>query len=373
MEMITNPINTIAKIQGMNSVDVKRYEKMCQKALKTAKNDVCVVKTKNGEKYITTDALCQILDSLDYRYNVLNQNWDKIHGIFENETKPIKNVNEKLPKKSPNTIDKPKKINYINKTKTTKTGDKTMKKYMRFDPKFTAEKLSKMDLNQINEQKTAFENKLKTAKFPELGKNGFWAKREFFESVVAAMDAEIRKRTYTPNVNEKLPKKSPKTVDNTKKNCYIKTTNETKTTKTGDKTMINKKEIAKIAPNAVKNILAAQKTNKTDTKKTYWGGWAKVHAGMNAAYNDYEKYQNFETEWLELRQKLGGTKSPLYHFCWKLINNNRVGVKQEPNSTLRFIKNVKIRIAMANDVLANKNKYENEIAENWKKTFGTEI
>ena len=55
--------------------------------------------------------------------------------------------------------------------------------------------------------------------------------------------------------------------------------------------MINKNEIAKIAPNAVKNILAAQKTNKTDTKKTYWGGWAKVHAGMNAAYNDYEKYQ----------------------------------------------------------------------------------
>lgn len=265
MEMITNPINTIAKIQGMNSVDVKRYEKMCQKALKTAKNDVCVVKTKNGEKYITTDALCQVLDALDYRYNVLTQNWDKIHGLFENETKSIKNVNEKLPKKSPNTIDKPKKINYINNT------------------------------------------------------------------------------------------------------------NKTKTTKTGDKTMINKKEIAKIAPNAVKNILAAQKTNKTDTKKTYWGGWAKVHAGMNAAYNDYEKYQNLETEWLELRQKLGGTKSPLYHFCWKLINNNRVGVKQEPNSTLRFIKNVKIRIAMANDVLANKDKYKNEIAENWKSTFGTEI
>lgn len=265
MEMITNPINTIAKIQGMNSVDVKRYEKMCQKALKTAKNDVCVVKTKNGEKNITTDALCQILDALDYRYNVLNQNWDKIHGLFENETKSIKNVNENLPKKSSNTIDKPKKINYINNT------------------------------------------------------------------------------------------------------------NKTKTTKTGDKTMMNKKEIAKIAPKAVKNILAAQKTNKTDTKKTYWGGWAKVHAGMNAAYNDYEKYQNLETEWLELRQKLGGTKSPLYHFCWKLINNNRVGVKQEPNSTLRFIKNVKIRIAMANDVLANKDKYKNEIAENWKSTFGTEI
>lgn len=265
MEMITNPINTISKIQGMNCADVKKYEKMCQKALKTAKNDVCVVKTKNGEKNITTDALCQILDALDYRYNVLNQNWDKIHGLFENETKSINNVNEKLPKKSPKTIDKPKKIN------------------------------------------------------------------------------------------------------------YIKTTNKTKTTKTGDKTMMNKNEIAKIAPNAVKNILAAQKTNKTDTKKTYWGGWAKVHAGMNAAYNDYEKYQNLETEWLELSQKLGGTKSPLYHFCWKLINKNRVGVKQEPNSTLRFVKNVKIRIAMANDVLANKNKYENEIAENWKKTFGIEL
>ena len=287
------------------------------------------------------------------------------------------------------------------------------KEYVKYDPKFAAEKLAKMDLNKIYEQKAKLEDKLKNSKFPVMGTTGKWAKRDFFESVVAAMDAEISKRTYTPketetaqetdvpapvveipiptmaketapdtsnagetNVNKKLPKKSPKTVAKAKKNNYINTTNETKTTKTtktGDKTMINKNEIAKIAPNAVKNILAAQKTNKTDTKKTYWGGWSKVHAGMNAAYNDYEKYQNLETEWLELRQKLGGTKSPLYHFCWKLINSNRVGVKQEPNATLRFIKNAKIRIAMANDVLANKKKYKNEIAENWKATFGTEI
>lgn len=168
------------------------------------------------------------------------------------------------------------------------------------------------------------------------------------------------------NVNKKLPKKSPKTVAKPKKNNYINKTNKT-TNSNGDKTMTNKNEIAKIAQNEVKNILATQKTNKTDTKKTYWGGWAKVRAGMNAAYNDYTEYQNLETEWLELRQKLGGTKSPLYHFCWKLINKNRVGVKQEPNSTIRFIKNAKIRIAMANDVLANKNKYKNEIDENWKK------
>ena len=266
-----------------------------------------------------------------------------------------------------------------------------MKKYMRFDPKFTAEKLSKMDLNQINEQKAALENKLKTAKFPELGKNGFWAKRDFFESVVAAMDAEISKRTYTPketetdqemdvpapvvenptptmaqetapdtsnagetNVKKVLHKKSPKTIDKPKKNNYINTTNKTKTTKTGDKTMMNKNEIAKIAPNAVKNILAAQKTNKTDTKKTYWGGWAKVNAGKRAATIDYAKYDVLENEWLELRQKLGGRKAAKFHFCWGLINKNRVGVKQEPNATLRFVKNVKIRIAMANDVLAGK-------------------
>lgn len=284
------------------------------------------------------------------------------------------------------------------------------KEYVKFDPKFATEKLAKMDLNKIYEQKAKLEDKLKNSKFPVMGTTGKWAKRDFFESVVAAMDAEISKRTYTPketettqetdvpatvteipiptmaketapetsnagetNVKKVLHKKSPKTIDKPKKNNYINGTNKTKTTKTGDKTMMNKNEIAKIAPNAVKNILAAQKTNKTDTKKTYWGGWAKVHAGMNAAYNDYEKYQNLETEWLELRQKLGGTKSPLYHFCWKLINSNRVGVKQEPNATLRFIKNAKIRIAMANDVLANKKKYKNEIAENWKATFGTEI
>ena len=271
MEMITNPINTIAKIQGMKKADVKRYEKMCQKALKTAKNDVCVVKTKTGEKNITTDALCQILDALDYRYNVLTQNWDKIHGLFENETKSIKNVNENLPKKSPNTIAKP------------------------------------------------------------------------------------------------------------KKNNYIKTTNETKTTNSnGDKTMmnevLNKNEIAKIAPNAVKNILAAQNKNKTDTKKTYWGGWGKVRAGMNSAYNDYNKFQELENQWAELRNRLG--KGPKGHFCWSLINKNRVGVKQEPNSTLRFIKNVKIRIAMANDVLAGKytkkqiDEYMNGLSTAYKLKYG---
>lgn len=284
------------------------------------------------------------------------------------------------------------------------------KEYGKFDATRTQEILSTWDMAKINEQKAIFENRLKTAEFPVKNKNGKWYKKDYFVSLVDAMDAEIRRRNYnantleieqendvpatvveipiptmaketapdTSNAGEKnvkkvLHKKSPKTIDKPKKNNYINTTNKPKTNKTGDKTMMNKNEIAKIAPNAVKNILAAQKTNKTDTKKTYWGGWAKVNAGMNAANRDYAKYENLETEWLELRQKLGGTKSPLYHFCWKQINKNRVGVKQEPNATLRFIKNVKIRIAMANDVLANKNKYKNEIAENWKATFGTEI
>ena len=281
------------------------------------------------------------------------------------------------------------------------------KEYGTFNADKTQQTLSQWDLAKIKSQKEIFEKRLAENVFPVKNANGKWYKKDFFVKLVNAMEQEIANRTKTAqetdvpapvveipiptmaketvpdtsnagetNVNKKLPKKSPKTIDKPKKNNYINTTNETKTaktTKTGDKTMINKNEIAKIAPNAVKNILAAQKTNKTDTKKTYWGGWAKVHAGMNAAYNDYEKYQNLETEWLELRQKLGGTKSPLYHFCWKLINSNRVGVKQEPNATLRFIKNAKIRIAMANDVLANKKKYKNEIAENWKSTFGTEI
>ena len=281
------------------------------------------------------------------------------------------------------------------------------KEYGTFNADKTQQTLSQWDLAKIKAQKEIFEKRLAENVFPVKNANGKWYKKDFFVKLVNAMEQEIANRTKTDqenavpapvveipiptmaketapdtsnagetNVNKKLPKKSPKTVAKAKKNNYINTTNETKTTKTtktGDKTMINKNEIAKIAPNAGKNILAAQKTNKTDTKKTYWGGWAKVHAGMNAAYNDYEKYQNLETEWLELRQKLGGTKSPLYHFCWKLINSNRVGVKQEPNATLRFIKNAKIRIAMANDVLANKKKYKNEIAENWKATFGTEI
>ena len=273
MEMITNPAKTLAKIEGMNGADVKKYEKLCQKALKTAKDDVCVVKMKTGDKYITTDALCQVLDALDYRYNVLTQNWDKIHGLFEDEPKTAPNVKKVLHKNVEKPIDKPKKINYINNT------------------------------------------------------------------------------------------------------------NETKTTKKEGKTM-NKNEITnltntiKIAPNALKNIMAAQKKNKTDIAARYWGGWGKVVRGMNAAYRDYDKYQNLETEWLELRSRLGGMKSSKYHFCWGLINKNRVGVKQEPNATLRFIKNVKIRIAMANDVLANKytksqiDAYMNGLSQNYKIKYG---
>lgn len=274
MEMITNPTNTLAKIQGMNGSDVKKYEKMCQKALKTAKNDVCVVKTKNGEKYITTDALCQVLDALDYRYNVLTQNWDKIHGLFEDETKNVPNVKKVLHKNVEKPIDKPKKNNYINSTN----------------------------------------------------------------------------KTTTTN------KKENKTMNKNEINSLVKTVT--------------------IAPNAVKKIMVAQKKNKTNADARYWGGWATVRTGMNAAYNDYEKYQNLETEWLELRSQLGGMKSDKYHFCWGLINKNRVGVKQEPNATLRFIKNVKIRIAMAKDVLANKYSrseiasYMNGLSMNYKIKYG---
>ena len=273
------------------------------------------------------------------------------------------------------------------------------KEYGKFDITRTQEILSTWDMAKINEQKAIFENRLKTAEFPVKNQNGKWYKKDYFVSLVDAMNAEIRRRNYntntleveqesdvpapvvenpTPtmaketapepsnagekNVKKVLHKKSPKNIDKPKKNNYINTTNKTegrrpdghKTTKTGDKTMMNKNEIAKIAPNAVKNILAAQKTNKTDTKKTYWGGWATVNAGKRAATSDYAKYETLETEWLELRQKLGGMPSAKYHFCWGLINKNRVGVKQEPNATLRFIKNVKIRIAMANDVLAGK-------------------
>ena len=136
------------------------------------------------------------------------------------------------------------------------------KEYVKYDPKFAAEKLAKMDLNKIYEQKAKLEDKLKNSKFPVMGTTGKWAKRDFFESVVAAMDAEISKRTYTPketetaqetdvpapvveipiptmaketapetsnagetNVKKVLHKKSPKTIDKPKKNNYINNTN----------------------------------------------------------------------------------------------------------------------------------------------------
>lgn len=183
-------------------------------------------------------------------------------------------------------------------------------------------------------------------------------------------------------VKKKLQKNVEKPIDKPKKNNYINSTNKTTTTNKKENKTMNKNEInslvktVTIAPNAVKKIMVAQKKNKTNTDARYWGGWATVRSGMNAAYNDYEKYQNLETEWLELRSQLGGMKSDKYHFCWGLINKNRVGVKQEPNATLRFIKNVKIRIAMAKDVLANKysraeiTNYMNGLSMNYKIKYG---
>ena len=281
------------------------------------------------------------------------------------------------------------------------------KEYGTFNADKTQQTISQWDLDKIKAQKEIFEKRLADNVFPVKNANGKWYKKDYFVSVVNAMEQEIVNRTKTDqetdvpapvvenptptmaqetatdtsnagetNVKKVLHKKSPKTIDKAKKNNYINNTNKTKTTKTGDKTMINKNEIAKIAPNAVKNILAAQKTNKTDTKKTYWGGWAKVNAGKRAATIDYAKYDTLENEWLELRSQLGGMKSDKYHFCWGLINKNRVGVKQEPNATLRFIKNVKIRIAMAKDVLANKysraeiTSYMNGLSMNYKIKYG---
>lgn len=281
------------------------------------------------------------------------------------------------------------------------------KEYGTFSAEKTQQTISQWDLAKIKTQKEIFEKILAENVFPVKNANGKWYKKDYFVSVVNAMEQEIANRTKTDqetdvsapvvenptptmaketapdtsnagetNVKKVLHKKSPKTIDKPKKNNYINNTNKTKTTKTGDKTMMNKNEIAKIAPNAVKNILAAQKTNKTDTKKTYWGGWAKVNAGKRAATIDYAKYDTLENEWLELRQKLGGRKAAKFHFCWGLINKNRVGVKQEPNATLRFVKNVKIRIAMAKDVLANKYSrseiasYMNGLSMNYKIKYG---
>ena len=279
------------------------------------------------------------------------------------------------------------------------------KEYGTFNADKTQQTISQWDLDKIKTQKEIFEKRLADNVFPVKNVNGKWYKKDFFVKLVNAMEQEIANRTKTAqetdtpaqiveipiptmaketatgtsnagetNVKKVLHKKSPKTIDKPKKNNYINTTNETKTTKTGDNTMMNKNEIAKIAPNAVKNILAAQKTNKTDIKKTYWGGWVKVRAGMNATYNDYAKFQELENQWAELRTKLG--KSAKGHFCWGLINKYRVGVKQEPNATLRFIKNVKIRIAMANDVLNGKytkkqiDDYMNSLSIDYKKKYG---
>ena len=292
-----------------------------------------------------------------------------------------------------------------------------IKKYANMADEKIKEIIASWDNDKLEQQKYCFSRDLKKLDFPFKRKKAdgttIWVTKDYVAKIINFINAEIANRNGetaqetdvpTPvveipiptmanetapdtsnagekNVNKNLPKNSKKTIDKPKKINYIKNINETKTTNKEVKTM-NKNEITsltntiKIAPNAVKKIMVAQKKNKTDIDARYWGGWGKVMRGMNAAYADYDKFQNLETEWLELRSRLGGMKSSKYHFCWGLINKNRIGVKQEPNATLRFIKNVKIRIAMANNVLANKytksqiDAYMAGLSQNYKIKYG---
>lgn len=243
--------------------------------------------------------------------------------------------------------------------------------------------LSNMPIERLQTNLNVYQAFLNSKKKFFIGKNKeLRMDRNCVNELVELFTDFVKNKTEKDNV-QPIAKESKKDyINNTNKTTTtlnngettMNSTNKTTTTKTTlNKENLTMNKIAKIAPIAVKKILATQIVNKTDTKKTYWGGWGKVMSGMNAAFLDYENFEILENEWLELRGKLGGKNSPLFHYCWKLINNNRVGVKQEPNSTLRFIKNVKIRIAVAKDILANSEKYKNEIAENWKRTFGTEI
>lgn len=240
--------------------------------------------------------------------------------------------------------------------------------------------LSNMPIERLQTNLNIYQAFLNSKKKFFIGKNKeSRMDRNCVNELVELFTDFVKNKTEKDNIQPvaKEPKKSyinntNKTLNNGEITMNSKTTTTTKTTtlNKGENTM---NKIAKIAPIAVKKILATQIANKTDTKKTYWGGWGKVMNGMKAAFHDYENFEILENEWLDLREKLGGKNSPAFHYCWYIINKNRVGVKQEPNSTMRFIKNVKIRIAVAKDILANSDKYKNEIAENWKRTFGTEI
>ena len=149
------------------------------------------------------------------------------------------------------------------------------KEYGTFNADKTQQTISQWDLDKIKAQKEIFEKRLADNVFPVKNANGKWYKKDFFVSLVNALEQEIANRTKTDqenavpeqivenptptmaketdpetsnagetNVKKVLHKKSPKTIDKPKKNNYINNTNKTKTTKTGDKTMkLNNTEI----------------------------------------------------------------------------------------------------------------------------------
>jgi hypothetical protein len=71
------------------------------------------------------------------------------------------------------------------------------KEYGTFNADKTQQTLSQWDLAKIKAQKEIFEKRLAENVFPVKNANGKWYKKDYFVSVVNAMEQEIANRTKT--------------------------------------------------------------------------------------------------------------------------------------------------------------------------------
>lgn len=121
-------------------------------------------------------------------------------------------------------------------------------------------------------------------------------------------------------------------------------------------TMITKNEILNLInpENSEKlNKKIERRQNKLNTArfadKTYYGGWGKIRKGMMLSnYDTNGEFARYENEWLALNKQFTYEQK---HWFWAAYKMSNFRSKNEPNASVRLLKNAALRVNLAKGVL----------------------
>lgn len=117
------------------------------------------------------------------------------------------------------------------------------------------------------------------------------------------------------------------------------------------------------------NVMKNQKKNGTAdmAKKTFWGGYATVMAGMKLAAMDAKSnFTVVENEWLNLKAQFDEAQKEWLHAAYI---KNRLLPNDEPNSSVRYTKNALLRVKYAKMILDDTISNDYELCNRIRKTL----